>query len=227
MLSKLRSNLSYANVMASIAVFLAMGGGAYALTIPRNSVGSAQIKTNAVGASEIAAGAVRGSEVKDGSLRARDFRAGELPGGPAGPQGLAGPQGPAGPSGPAGTPGLAGAPGPAGAQGPAGPQGPAGAPAIIARVTPGTAVTLVPLGCYSIQTGGAAAASARGDLLTGWLHDGANNAVVSNYVVVIPGARNLTTQGGAVGGMLLCNLTNSPVNVPAGWALGTSTIDAP
>jgi hypothetical protein len=93
----LRSHLTYANVMASIAVFIAMGGGAYALSLPKNSVGAKQVKRNAVGASEIRAGAVRTSEVKNGSLLAADFGAGQLPVGPQGPQGPAGPAtGPAG-----------------------------------------------------------------------------------------------------------------------------------
>ena len=61
MFTRLRPHLTYANVMASIAVSVAMGGGAYALTLPRNSVGSPQIKRNAVGASEIRQGAVGGS----------------------------------------------------------------------------------------------------------------------------------------------------------------------
>jgi hypothetical protein len=40
--------------MATIAVFVALGGGAYAaIKLPRNSVGAAQIKPNAVGASEL------------------------------------------------------------------------------------------------------------------------------------------------------------------------------
>jgi hypothetical protein len=49
MLSKFRSRLTYANVMATIAVFLALGGGAYAaFKLPKNSVGTKQIKTGAV-----------------------------------------------------------------------------------------------------------------------------------------------------------------------------------
>ena len=40
MFSKLRKGLTYANVMATIAMFLALGGGAYAaLKLPKNSVG--------------------------------------------------------------------------------------------------------------------------------------------------------------------------------------------
>jgi hypothetical protein len=36
-----RKQLSYANVMSSIAVFVVLGGGAYAAaTLPKNSVGS-------------------------------------------------------------------------------------------------------------------------------------------------------------------------------------------
>jgi hypothetical protein len=44
---KLRQRMTYANVMATVAVFLALGGGAYA-ALKRNSVGSKQIKPNAV-----------------------------------------------------------------------------------------------------------------------------------------------------------------------------------
>ena len=74
-------HLSYANVMATIAVFIALGGGAYAVTqLPRNSVTTVQ--------------------VKNGSLLARDFRKGQLKAGPAGaagPQGLRGLAGTPGP----------------------------------------------------------------------------------------------------------------------------------
>jgi len=45
---RVRERLSYANVMATIAVFIALGGGAYALSLPKNSVGPRQLKTNAV-----------------------------------------------------------------------------------------------------------------------------------------------------------------------------------
>ena len=39
---------TYANVMATVAVFIALGGTSYALTLPRNSVGAAQIRARAV-----------------------------------------------------------------------------------------------------------------------------------------------------------------------------------
>jgi hypothetical protein len=49
MIQKLRGKLTYANVMASVAVFLALGGGAYAATqLKKNSVGTKQLKNGAV-----------------------------------------------------------------------------------------------------------------------------------------------------------------------------------
>jgi hypothetical protein len=75
-----RSRLSYANVTATLALFVALGGSAYAATaLPADSVGSAQIKPSAVRSPEIADGAVRGSEVADGSLRPADFAGSEEP----------------------------------------------------------------------------------------------------------------------------------------------------
>ncbi|HKP90494.1 MAG TPA: hypothetical protein VJT75_11045 [Thermoleophilaceae bacterium] len=49
MLGAVRARLTYANVVASLALFLALGGiGWAATTLPKNSVGSAQIKPNSV-----------------------------------------------------------------------------------------------------------------------------------------------------------------------------------
>jgi hypothetical protein len=47
LVSVLRQRLTYANVMATVAVFLALGGGAYALKLGRNSVRSKQIAPDA------------------------------------------------------------------------------------------------------------------------------------------------------------------------------------
>ena len=60
----MRPKLSYANVMATIAVFIALGGASYAATqLPKNSVGTKQLKKNAV----------NGSKVKDRSLTGKDI----------------------------------------------------------------------------------------------------------------------------------------------------------
>jgi hypothetical protein len=67
-LTKLRSRLTYANAMSTIAVFVALGGGAYAVTVPRNSVGTKQLKANAV----------TGAKVKNRSLVLSDFKRGQV-----------------------------------------------------------------------------------------------------------------------------------------------------
>ncbi|HTT93766.1 MAG TPA: hypothetical protein VMF55_03785 [Solirubrobacterales bacterium] len=60
----IRGRLTYANVMATIAVFIALGGASYAaVKLPKNSVGTKQIKKEAVTAAKIKNGAVTGSKV--------------------------------------------------------------------------------------------------------------------------------------------------------------------
>jgi hypothetical protein len=92
----------HSTVAAYLALFIALGGTSYAaVKLPKNSVGSAQIKANAVSASKI----------KNGSLTKSDFKASDLPIGPQGPQGLQGPKGDKGDKGDKGTDGTNGAPG--------------------------------------------------------------------------------------------------------------------
>jgi hypothetical protein len=69
MLRKLRSRMSYANVMATTALFVALGGAGYAATkLPNNSVGTKQLRKGAVTSPKLAQGSVTGSKVKAGSL---------------------------------------------------------------------------------------------------------------------------------------------------------------
>ncbi len=89
----------YANVTATVALVVALGGTSYAaITLPANSVGSRQIKSRAVANSDIRGNAVTSSKVRNGSLRARDFGAGQLPAGPRGATGAQGQKGDIGPS---------------------------------------------------------------------------------------------------------------------------------
>jgi hypothetical protein len=105
--------------VALLALFVALGGTSYAaVKLPRNSVGTPQIKKNAV----------TGAKVKDRSLMAADFAAGQLPAGARGEPGAQGATGPAGAAGPAGPAGPAGAAGAAGAKGDKGAPGDAGSP---------------------------------------------------------------------------------------------------
>ena len=87
--ARIRARLTYANVMATLALFVALGGGAYAaVKLPANSVGSKQLKPNAVTTPKLraavvtrpklAANSVDGSKVVDGSLTGADINLGTL-----------------------------------------------------------------------------------------------------------------------------------------------------
>jgi hypothetical protein len=107
-LERIRARLSFANVVSCVALFIALGGTGYAaFKLPRNSVGSRELRTNAVGHAEIADDAVRGDNVRDGSLDLRDLssRARGALAGDRGPAGSQGPQGPSGANGAVGAPG--------------------------------------------------------------------------------------------------------------------------
>jgi hypothetical protein len=81
--------LSYANVTATVALIVALGGTSYAaLILPRDSVGPRQLR----------AGAVRSREVKNRSLNLGDLNKTAV-GFLRGQQGVAGPAGPPGPAG--------------------------------------------------------------------------------------------------------------------------------
>ena len=66
MLSRFGGRLSYANVVATLALFVALGGSSYAaLNLPKASVGGKQLKKNSV----------TSPKVKRGSLLVSDFKA--------------------------------------------------------------------------------------------------------------------------------------------------------
>jgi hypothetical protein len=65
----MRPRLTYANVMATIAVFIALGGASYAaLKLPKNSVGAKQLKKSAVVTAKIKNEAITAAKVKKGTL---------------------------------------------------------------------------------------------------------------------------------------------------------------
>ena len=112
-MNRLLGRLTYANVMATLALFVALGGVSYAATqLPSNSVGTKQIKKEAVTPAKL-------SRASKSAL--------------TGPAGATGPAGPTGPIGAAGTPGTQGPqgdkgekgdPGVKGEKGDRGPEGP-------------------------------------------------------------------------------------------------------
>lgn len=114
---------AHATVVAYVALFVAMGGTAYAgVTLSKNSVRSKHIKNGQVKGVDLASNAVSSAKVADGTLRAADFEKDQLPSGAQGARGPAGPEGPQG------------APGPQGAKGDTGQQGLPGPAAIPVNV---------------------------------------------------------------------------------------------
>jgi hypothetical protein len=105
---------SAAVAIASAALFVSLGGGAYAAaSLPAHSVGARELKLRAV----------TSASVRDGSLRSADFASGQLPAGPKGDRG------------PKGDTGAIGDTGAKGDRGPRGDTGPAGIAGVTLRST--------------------------------------------------------------------------------------------
>lgn len=70
-MKRLRSRLTYANVISTLALFLVLAGGtAFAAKqmLPKNSVGSKQIKNKAITGAKIKNGAVTGAKIAPGAI---------------------------------------------------------------------------------------------------------------------------------------------------------------
>ena len=78
-MKRLSKHLTYANVMATIAVFFSLAGGAYAVSVPRNSVGTTQLKKKAVTEAKIRPGTITSRSIKSFSLNQFSFQSGVLP----------------------------------------------------------------------------------------------------------------------------------------------------
>jgi len=69
MADRVRGRLTYANVMATLAVFIALGGVSWAaMNIPADSVGNKQLKDDSVRGPEIKNGVVGTKDLKDASV---------------------------------------------------------------------------------------------------------------------------------------------------------------
>lgn len=97
--SNIRPRLTYANIVATLALFVALGGGAYAaVTLPADSVGTKQLKNRAVTPAKVARETITLFKGQKGD------------------------KGDTGPQGPQGAPGANGINGTNGQQGPIGPS---------------------------------------------------------------------------------------------------------
>ncbi|MFA9272820.1 MAG: hypothetical protein ACEQSX_19140, partial [Baekduiaceae bacterium] len=132
-----RPSLSYANVMSTIAVFLALGGGAWAVTGQPAATKPPVTVTACVKKAGKAKGQLRVVAAKatcrksERKLAWTSASASSLPttgaGGTVGAAGAAGPAGPTGATGPAGATGATGAKGATGSTGATGATGSTGA----------------------------------------------------------------------------------------------------
>jgi hypothetical protein len=129
---RIRTQLTYANVMATLAAFVALGGTGYA---------AARLAANSVGTREVRDNSLTGRDVRDRSLIAKDFAAGQVPQGPEGKSGAAGAPGKDGVAGAKGENGAKGDKGDTGA------AGPGGATAILAHIDPN------PAGAFAAPSG--------------------------------------------------------------------------
>jgi hypothetical protein len=66
---RIRGKLTYANAMATFALFIALGGASYAaVKLPKNSVGARQLKNEAVTAPKIKNGTITGAKLNLSSI---------------------------------------------------------------------------------------------------------------------------------------------------------------
>jgi Collagen triple helix repeat (20 copies) len=172
---------SPAMIVALAALFVALGGTSYAaFSLPKNSVGRAQIKS----------GAVTRTKIAKGTLAALHGRRGVTgPRGPSGAQGIPGIpgiQGIPGVQGIQGLPGVQGDPGPKGDQGIQGIQGIQGPPGVQGDPGP-VAAGYITSALTKVSPGGTATASAHcplGMIVTGGgvypIDDDVNISIVSS-----------------------------------------------
>ena len=94
--SKLRTSLTYANVVSTLCLFVVLGGSAYAAT----TITGKNVKNSSLTGTDIKNSSLTTSDVKNRSLLAADFKSGQLPAGPSGAQGPQGATGQTGSAGP-------------------------------------------------------------------------------------------------------------------------------
>jgi hypothetical protein len=75
------SRITYANVTATLALAVALGGTSYAaVQLPKNSVSAKQIKTDAVRTQEVKDGSVGSPDIGDGAVTGTDIADGAVAG---------------------------------------------------------------------------------------------------------------------------------------------------
>ncbi|MGH2959376.1 MAG: hypothetical protein ACRDKE_07205 [Solirubrobacterales bacterium] len=74
-----RKYLTFSNIVACLALFIALGGASYAaIKIPKNSVGTKQIKKNAVTGAKIKAKTIRGTDLGSNTVTGKQVNEASL-----------------------------------------------------------------------------------------------------------------------------------------------------
>lgn len=88
-MSRIRKAITFSNVIAVIALFLALGGSVYAAS---NKISGAQIKPKSLPGNRIKANSLIGTQLKAGTITATQIKAGSLTGAEIAPGSLTGTQ---------------------------------------------------------------------------------------------------------------------------------------
>jgi hypothetical protein len=242
--ARVHARLTYSNVIATLALFVALGGTGYAAaTLRKNSVGTKQLKNGAVTTSKLHQGAITGSKVAKNSLNGEQINAGTLGTVPSATHATT--AGSAAPSG-AASGALSGSyPSPSIADGaitnPKLADGAVTPPkladgAVDSAKVADFSLRLSDLGgntnagistvstAFVVPAGGCVVQGLSlfnptpngviGSLVVGYLTDGQGHAVLNNTGVVVPTAISETSQGGAIPNLMVC--AASTQTVPAG-----------
>ncbi len=74
-MSKLRRHLTYPHVVSTIALFIALGGGAYAISLGKGDVKSRHIQNDAVKSADVKDDTLKGRDIIEASLDTKGFTA--------------------------------------------------------------------------------------------------------------------------------------------------------
>ncbi|WP_411277994.1 hypothetical protein [Gaiella sp.] len=88
--TRINTALSLTALVVAVGGATPVGQAAWNAVVPRNSVGTAELKRNAVTAARLAPNAVRTAHILNGTLLLEDFKADQIPKGPKGDDGLPG-----------------------------------------------------------------------------------------------------------------------------------------
>ncbi|MGI9556512.1 MAG: hypothetical protein ACR2N5_01080 [Solirubrobacterales bacterium] len=80
MFTHIRKRLTFANTVSVIALMFALGGGAYAMSVPNNSVTSPSVKDKALKGKDLAPDAIKSGRINNGTIQSRDIGKDEVKG---------------------------------------------------------------------------------------------------------------------------------------------------